>query len=297
METKLIVVCGLMLVMGTVASAGGMLTLNGGTYTWTAIASADALVDLADMNTNYGDVNRIETRPLNLDAEVFAKKSYLRFDLPNNMDMVAANAVAYSLKLTAQADANSSYHNFAGRELRVWALSEYYDTWGENNITYRSALEYYGNCSSNVANSEYFIKDWNDIDPNYPYDPDANGWPGMPVIRGSWVDANHFDTARSVTWNLLNATPNTGLGSTNYVYTAGGWSPDPNTKNFLDVIALDTDQSISLLLCSQYTMYFQSREAPDEADQPTLVIQFVPEPATLTVLGLGALGLLRRRRS
>jgi hypothetical protein len=64
----------------------------------------------------------------------------------------------------------------------------------------------------------------------------------------------------------------------------------------MDLVQTDTDDAITLLLAANHRTYFQSREAGNEVDRPTLVIQFVPEPATLTVLGLGALGLIRRRR-
>ncbi len=262
-------------------------------------------VDQTATNTNYGTENRLETVPPSRLADAnpddHGQKSYIRFDLPTSSFLTAANVVAASLKLTAQADANTGYHDMNSKELRLWALKEYYDTWDEDTITYYNSLQYYGSVSGHAAsdNAKYFIKSATDIDPNFPYDPNVNGYPGTEVIRGKWVDEAHMNAVRSVTWNLLQTTSADGNGAqTTWANTSGGgWDPNTSQVQMKDIIATDTDDSFTFMLGANHMTYYQSLEAGTAGDRPTLVIQFVPEPATLTILGLGALGLLRRRRS
>jgi hypothetical protein len=314
---------------------GLKLSEDGGTFTWTITPSADALVDQLNMTTNYGTVNRLETLPPRSLTPFEGEKSYIRFGLPTSevygnaaSYLTAATVVGASLRLTAQVDCNdfnSDGNN--GGSLRLWALKESYDTWVEsgnpgldgNVITYTSALSKFGSVSKDApsGNKKYFIKSggsWNpgntnnDIEYAYnanyldPADPNksvtSSLLPGMEVLRGFWVDSAHMATVRTVTWDLLNATGRDANGAyTQSVnLSGGGWDPNTNQKGVMDLVQTDTDDAITLLLAANHRTYFQSREAGNEVDRPTLVIQFVPEPATLTVLGLGALGLIRRRR-
>ncbi len=298
-----------------VANAGS-LVLSGGTYTWTATPTADARVDQTATDTNYGTENRLETVPpsrlADANPDEHGQKSYIRFDLPSSSFLTAANVVAASLKLTAEADANTGYHDMNTKQIRLWALREYYDTWAEDTITYKKGLQSYGSVSGHAPSdkAKYFIYTSADLDPNYPYpvnepidpnDPNGpkKGYPTMEIMQGYWVNEAKMNTVRSVTWDLLHTNSADANGAyTNAVITAGDeWDGNDSIANFLDLVGLDTNDSISLMLGANHMTYYQSREAASAGDKPTLVIQFVPEPATLTVLSLGALGLLRRRRS
>jgi hypothetical protein len=334
MEKRCVIAVFVLVAISVAANAGLTLSEDGGTFTWTTTPSADALVDQLNMTTNYGTVNRLETLPPRTLTPFEGEKSYMRFGLPTSevygnaaSYLTAATVVGASLRLTAQPDCNTTYKDFnslgdpanRGGSLRLWSLREYYDTWVEsgdpgldgNVITYSSSLSKFGSVSINAASGKrkYFIYTTTDVDPAYPYDPNApidpndpngpkKGWPGMEIIQGYWVDGVSFNTVRSVAWDLLHATSNDANGArTSMVVSAGdSWDGNTNQANILDLINRDTDESITFMLAANHKTWYQSREN-NEVDRPTLVIQFVPEPATLTVLGLGALGLIRRRRS
>lgn len=259
MHKRVALVCAFVLAMGTIASAGGTLTLSGGTYTWTATPTADATVSDLDsnQNDNYGDANFLYVDP----GSTPLRKSYMRFDLPTAeagydfTNMPVSNVVQALITVTVNADANNDSNTIQqNKRVRAYALNEYYDTWAENTITWNNSLGSFGNVKAVMDQKKYFIKkndNVTEIDPNDPWYNYyiTNGIPATYLAEITWQNVNPWPDTD--TFGLVIAT--TSGDSNGYHYgtstvqkTDGGG--DANVVNFLDIIAGDTDSSITIML-------------------------------------------------
>ncbi len=283
--------------------AAGSLVLSGGTYTWTATAVDDALVDGANTGTNYGSDTLMK---IDQTSAPF-KKFYMRFDLPDNAQFTSTNLVQALLTLTVDSNVVNSNTKMTNKRTRIYGLYEVYDTWAENTITWNEALGTFANVKAGLGDQKYFNKsngtaclDGNATDTYYNYYI-TNGVPATYVAEDYWQNTNPWPYTCS--FGLITATTSgSGYGVTTPQQTDGAGSSHgggDTTINFRELIYDDTDNSLTLMVGPNngWEALYSSDANVAASSKPTLTITFVPEPATLTMLCLGGLALIRRRRS
>ena len=273
---KTLSIAAILLLCAAAANAG--LTYSGGTFTWTSTTTADSMVNAGSPTTNFGDSNQ-----LNIASGASPIKSYMQFDLPDNGNFTTANIVGATFTLYKQSEANDTYHDMRSKSFLLAGLKEANEGWTESGITFNQAIQYYGSTTTAVGDSKYFVYKATQIDPLYPYDPT-----NPPAIQltstGTKIAWPADNSLVSNTWNLI--------GDLNMDQR------DPNLRwNFLNLIDDDTDDSLTIMMGPNNSLYFLSKEDGDGSSAPMITITFVPEPATLSLLVLGAAAALRRKRN
>ena len=229
---------------------------------YSARASADVYIDNANAAScsQTFDVNNLKTLAATAGGTC---KPWMHFAVPQAVfDAVNADPNnLLSAKLQISDNSGTSYKN-SGKKPRVFALYQAYDYWTE------------GDAST---------------------DPNALTWNDSSTF-GNAV-GKYFDTGKSsqitndYTWPASTTTIQVDL--------LGGTAISGALVTFLKREAPE-DGYITLMLGATGAMGLISDEGaptayPEQA--PTLILEYIPEPATLTLLGLGALGLIRRRRN
>ncbi len=136
------------------------------------------------------------------------------------------------------------------------------------------------------ANYDWYL-DPENVTGNYQYYNDGVGdipWKKSDGSLGTIEEAGYDYLGGGSTWD--SDTGNTTLEISLNAANVQDWIRGQTSNNGL---RLDSNRSIS--------PYFYGSGATNAADRPTLIIEAsVPEPASLAVLGIGAFGLVAKRR-
>ena len=108
-----------------------------------------------------------------------------------------------------------------------------------------------------------------------------------------WVDAPANDTASGAGF-LSNATY---LGEFGNITNASGGTGDFSADALKDFLNADTDGVATFMCGSPNGFTYLATKENGVMAGPTLTVEEIPEPTTLSLIGLGVLGLLRRRRA
>lgn len=138
---------------------------------------------------------------------------------------------------------------------------------------------------------------------NTAWSTDATSVAGVFGLNDS-VDADNWDEA-AVNWNnapgndttgqgFLNATS---LGTFNATDGNGGAQSSFSSQELVDFLNADTDGLVTLLVRENEGGYIRASTKEESIeDAPMLQLTYTPEPATMGLLSIGGLALLRRKR-